>query len=222
VAALTGAGVLVLVAIVLGAVFLAGGGSDTNRTLPGVTAPSGSTGSSDGSGSSGSSGGAGSSSGSSGTASGTGAATPAGWTDYTDPQYGWHLAVPPGFSRSSSGGANQTDFRDGQGRLMRVEIAPQAHASAIGDWRSYEPSFARQVGSYQRIRIEPADGGDGSQAADWEFTFTDGGARLHVLNRGVVDGRTAHALYWQTPASSWDSSQQLRDQIFATFQPPPQ
>jgi hypothetical protein len=43
-----------------------------------------------------------------------------------------------------------------------------------------------------------------------------------VLNRGVVDGRTAHALYWQTPDSSWDSSVELRDQIFSTFTPPPQ
>lgn len=148
---------------------------------------------------------------------------PAGWQTYHDSQFGWSIGVPPGFQRSSGGTTNQTDFRNpSTGELLRVEIAPQAHASAIGDWRSYEPTFARQVSNYQRIRMDPADGGDGTRAADWEFLFSDGGARLHVLNRGAIDGRSAHALYWQTRDSLWASSQQMRDTAFSTFQPPPQ
>jgi hypothetical protein len=166
--------------------------------------------------------GTGSSASPSASANGVGAATPAGWQTYRDSKFGWSIAVPPGFTRRSDGTTNQTDFRDGTGRLLRVEIAPQAHASAIGDWRTYEPTFARQVSDYTRIRMVPADGADGVRAADWEFTFSDGGAALHVLNRGVIDGKSAHALYWQTPDSSWASSTALRDQIFATFQPPPQ
>ena len=213
---LLGIGALVVVAVVTLALILAGG-NDRPTAVPGVPAPS--AGSSAGT----SSGGSGSSPSSSASpSSGTGAAVPAGWQSYRDSTFGWSIAVPPEFTRSKGGTTNQTDFRDSTGRLLRVEIAPQAHASAIGDWRSYEPSFARTVSNYQRIRIEPADGGTGTRAADWEFTFNDGGSDLHVLNRGVVDGRTAHALYWQTPDSSWSGSTALRDQIFSTFQPPPQ
>ena len=130
--------------------------------------------------------------------------------------------MPPGFTRAEGRNANQTDFRNADGILLRVEIAPKANASAIGDWRRYEPTFAKQVSNYQRIRIDPADGGDGTRIADWEFTFQGGSTELHVLNQGKIDGVSAHALYWQTPQGVWDSSQQLREQVFATFQPPPQ
>jgi hypothetical protein len=215
--------VLVVVAV-LAVVLLTRGGNDRTPTaVPGVPAPS--AGGSD-NGTSGGSGSTGSSSGSSGSSStgpagGTGAAIPAGWQTYHNSRYGWSIGVPPGFAQTSGQTSTQVDFREaGTGRMLRVDIAPQAHASAIGDWRSYEPVFARQVSGYQRIRLEPADGADGVRAADWEFTFNGGSTRLHVLNRGVIDGRSAHALYWQTPDNSWASSEQLRDQIFATFQPP--
>jgi hypothetical protein len=182
--------------------------------------PSASAGSDSSSGSGSGSGSTNGSTPSAGASAGT-AAIPAGW-QVQNGNSGWSIAVPPGFTRAQGRTANQTDFRNADGILLRVEIAPKANASAIGDWRSYEPSFARQVSDYQRIRIDPADGGDGTQIADWEFTFRGGNSQLHVLNQGKIDGRSAHALYWQTPESAWDSSQQLREQIFATFQPPPQ
>jgi hypothetical protein len=214
---LLGAVALVAVGLVALVVVLTGGKDEPNA-VPGVPATARS-GASPGTSSGGSSSGPSASAASN---AGTGAATPAGWQNYHNSRFGWSIAIPPGFTQSASRG-NQVDFRDSStGRLLRVEIAPQANASAIGDWRTYEPTFARQVSSYQRIRLEPADGADGVRAADWEFLFRDGGTNLHVLNRGVIDGRSAHALYWQTPDSSWTSSLQLRDQIFSTFQPPAQ
>jgi eukaryotic-like serine/threonine-protein kinase len=199
---------------VVALVLVLSGGKNTPRAVPGVPAGAATPGASAGS--------AAPSASSTALANGTGAAVPAGWQAYRNPKFGWSIAVPPEFSRSGGAGVNQVDFRDNAGRLLRVEIAPKANASAIGDWRKYEPTFARQVSNYQRVRIDPADGADGVRAADWEFMFRDGGADLHVLNRGVIDGESAHALYWQTPDSSWTSSQQLRDQIFSTFQPPAQ
>jgi hypothetical protein len=215
-----GAGALVVVAIVALALVLAngkGGGSDP-KAVPGVPAPSVGPASPAGQSGTGSAGPTSSAS----PSSGTGAAIPAGWQQYHDSRYGWTIGVPPGFTRSTGQSSRQVDFRDGRGRLLRIEINPKADPSALGDWQTYAPTFARQVSDYQQIRMEPIDGGNGSRAADWEFTFRNGGATLHVLNRGVVDGRTAHALYWQTPDSSWSDSTALRDQVFSTFQPPAQ
>ena len=119
--------------------------------------------------------------------------------------------------------SNQVDLRaPATGRLLRIDIGAQAHPSAISDWYSYEPIFAAQVQGYQRIRISPSDGGNGSRSADWEFTFRSGSATLHAVDRGVVDGRTAHALYWQTTDSDWAASQQQFEQLAASFVPPPQ
>ncbi|MDQ1673675.1 MAG: eukaryotic-like serine/threonine-protein kinase [Frankiaceae bacterium] len=213
---LLGAVALALVVLLVGALLLLrGNGSSPSPTADPSTAPSAPSASA----SAPTTAGSGSAAPSAGSSSGT--LVPAGW-QVQNGSRGWSIAVPPGFTRSEGRSANQTDFRNADGILLRVEIAPQANASAIGDWRSYEPTFARQVSNYQRVRIDPADGGDGTQKADWEFTFSGGSSQLHVLNQGKIDGRSAHALYWQTPESVWNGSQQLREQIFATFQPPPQ
>lgn len=151
------------------------------------------------------------------------AAVPAGWQTYSNPRYGWSIAHPAGWSVGSGITADQVDLRDSAtGRLLRVEIGAQAHPSAINDWYSYEPAFARQVQDYRRIRISPSDGGNGNRSADWEFTFRSGSVTLHALDRGVVDGRTAHALYWQTTESDWAASQQQFEQLAGSFVPPPQ
>jgi len=151
------------------------------------------------------------------------AAVPAGWQTYNNSRYGWTIAHPAGWSAGSGITADQVDLRDPTtGRLLRVEIGVQAHASAINDWYSYEPAFARQVQDYRRIRISPSDGGNGNRSADWEFTFRSGSVTLHALDRGVVDGRTAHALYWQTTESDWPASQQQFEQLAGSFVPPPQ
>jgi len=151
------------------------------------------------------------------------AVVPAGSQTYRNPRYGWSVAQPAGWSAGQGITADQVDLRDPTtGRLLRIEIGAQAHPSAIADWYSYEPTFARQVSGYQRIRISPSDGGTGKQSADWEFTFRSGSVTLHVLDRGVVDGKTAHALYWQTTDADWAASQPQFQQLAASFVPPPQ
>jgi hypothetical protein len=56
-------------------------------------------------------------------------------------------------------------------------------------------------------------------AADWEFTYVDGGAALHALARAVVvDGHT-YALFFQTHTDTWDDSKSLQRRLLATFRP---
>lgn len=150
-------------------------------------------------------------------------AVPAGWQTYRNPRYGWTVAHPPNWSVGPGISSDQVDLRDpATSRLLRVEIGAQAHPSAIADWYSYEPVFAQKVQGYQRIKIAPSDGGNGTRSADWEFTFRSGSVTLHVLDRGVVDGKTAHALYWQTTDSDWAASQQQFQQLASSFVPPVQ
>jgi eukaryotic-like serine/threonine-protein kinase len=62
---------------------------------------------------------------------------------------------------------------------------------------------------------------DYADAADWEYTYTSGGATLHAINRGFVlnDRSRAYALNFQTREPQWAGSRELFDQMAASFQP---
>ena len=74
--------------------------------------------------------------------------------------------------------------------------------------------------NYQQIRMENVDY-RGYDAADWEYTYTSGGATLHAVNRGFVlaDRSAAFALNFQTREGDWASSREIFDQMAASFQP---
>jgi hypothetical protein len=55
---------------------------------------------------------------------------------------------------------------------------------------------------YQRVRIEAVS--YFMKAADWEFSYLRGGARVHVNNRGFITSPTrAYGMWWSTPDSRW-------------------
>jgi hypothetical protein len=61
-------------------------------------------------------------------------------------------------------------------------------------------------------------------AAEWEFTYEDGGAQLHAIDLGFIvptEGEgTGMALFFQTHEEDWTSSQELFEQLKAGFQAP--
>lgn len=142
---------------------------------------------------------------------------PAGWTTYTAGQ-GWTLAHPPGFTVSNFQG--QTQLRDpATGRTLRVDTTSSPKSDPVADWQRQSQAFAGSHSNYREIQIVKASY-RAYNAADWEFTYTDGGSALHVLNRGfVVNDHRAYALYWQTRGADWTGARSLYDQIAATFQP---
>ena len=195
---------LVLVALAVGAgLFLAfsgGGGGPSTTPAPShstghspATRPSASTGSS------------------------TGAPVPAGYRRYTDPTLGWSVAVPKGWQATPA--SDGTQLRDPVSHAyLLVDTRYPAGSSAKGAWEDEERMFAASHAAYQRLRLENVDY-RGLDAADWEFLYTDAGARLHALDRGMVVGDRGYGLFFQTHADDWSKDQSILRTIWRTFRP---
>jgi hypothetical protein len=151
-----------------------------------------------------------------------GPSLPKGWTRYRDPSVGYTVGIPSNWTRAAGPTASTTDFRDPYvRRFFRVDSTSAPQASALVAWQGYEASFRTSVQNYHRVRLAPADGGDGSHQADWEFTFRADGVDYHALDRGLVVNGRGYALYWQTEEAAWQSSTTLRERLFAQFTPAP-
>ena len=145
-------------------------------------------------------------------------AVPAGWSTFTEPAEGWSIGVPPGFAQSTYRGT-QVQLRDPRTRrTLRVDWTGDAGPSALEAWRAFSPQLAQVLSGYQEQRLEEVDF-QGLDAADLEFTYTDSGADLRVLDRRIVakDGGQAVALYWQTRAADFPASLEVFEQMASTF-----
>jgi serine/threonine protein kinase len=137
---------------------------------------------------------------------------------YTDPQTGFTIAYPKGWSIRTDG--TLTDFRDpGTGAYLRVDHIEPPGPSPEGAWFELEKSFAAENDNYQRIRIEPTTY-NGYRAAIWEFTYNSGGAQLHVVDLGFITPRYGFALYFQTRAGDWDRMQSTFQAFKDSFKAP--
>lgn len=144
------------------------------------------------------------------------APTPAGWVRYRDPA-GWSVAHPAQWRQTRLGEQGIDFVEPGTGSYLHVETSTTAPASVLQDWESQEQSLAPRVSNFARIALTPADGGDGTRAADWEFRFGLAGSALHAVDRGLVSDGTGYTLYWQTPAAAWDGSQATLAALFSSF-----
>jgi hypothetical protein len=126
--------------------------------------------------------------------------------------------VPAGWRVDHSG--SSTFFRDPTGgRYLQVDTKYPAGPSAKGAWEDQERSFRASHANYQRITLDSVSWRNYPDVADWEFTYTSGGATLHAVDRGAVVGGRGYGLFFQTHADQWQSSQQLLQQIYGTFEP---
>jgi hypothetical protein len=143
---------------------------------------------------------------------------PSGWVTHSDD--GWTVAVPPSYTPGFFNGFPQ--YKDkATGRTLRVSTtAPGGGKSdAVQDRRVQAAAFAAKHDNYREIAIAKADY-RGLEAADWEFTYDDGGASLHALSRVfVVDGR-GYSLFFQTRSTDdWTAARADFDKIAAAFRP---
>jgi hypothetical protein len=103
------------------------------------------------------------------------------------------------------------------GRYVLIATRYPAGSSAVGAWRDSEQSFRATHPSYSRIRLETVFVAGVKDAADWEFTYTDGGAALHALDHAIVVGSRGYAV--QSHTDEWAASQSLFQRVMASFQP---
>lgn len=145
-------------------------------------------------------------------------AAPAGWTSYRDPQLGWTVSVPKGWTQSTA--SDGTRFTDpAGGRYLLVATRYPAGSSAVGAWEDSERAFQSSHADYQRIRLEGIDVTGARDAADWEFTYSENGAALHAIDRAMVFGNRGYALYFQTHTDQWAASQSMWETLQDAFAP---
>jgi hypothetical protein len=142
---------------------------------------------------------------------------PEDWTRYVDQAEGWSIGVPPGYERSVYRGS-QIQFRDDAARRsLRIDYSADPAPSALQAAQAFSPQLDAVLGDYQELRVQEVDY-KRLDAADLEFTYFDR-TELRVLDRTVVsaDGSAEFGLYWQVPASDWEDSLAVFEQIAQTF-----
>ena len=148
----------------------------------------------------------------SGNAPPTGAdvAAPAGFTRYTDPIDGFSLVVPAGW-RPVRSKETLVDFDDPtSSRFLRIDTSDHALPDPYQNWIDYERQFRQGKPDYQLIgirRVPDYRPDEGWTTADWEFML----GSTHVLDRNIrVSASRAHAIYWSTPQSQWNTADSRR------------
>ncbi|BCJ46387.1 hypothetical protein GCM10010168_60260 [Actinoplanes ianthinogenes] len=144
---------------------------------------------------------------------------PDGWVEYRD-STGFSVYVPKGWTTSKKPGATMRYWRDGKGHVLGIDQTDHPRSNPVKDWQTQRNARVRggDFPGYAEIKIAPVD--YFTKAADWEFTFNNGG-RQHVNNRGVVtSAHQAYGFWFQTPAADWDQYRHdVLDVVFASFVP---
>ncbi|WP_229075572.1 serine/threonine-protein kinase [Actinoplanes sp. DH11] len=139
-----------------------------------------------------------------------------GWEEYKD-STGYSVYVPVGWTHRQEG---TIDYFRGDGKVLGIDQTNKPKSNPVADWRS-QSDYRVSRGdfpNYDEVKIASVKYFE--KAADWEFTFTRGGTRQHVNNRGVVvSSRKAYGFYWQTKDSEWDAARKDLQLIFDSFVP---
>lgn len=129
--------------------------------------------------------------------------------------------MPTGWRTSVRGDGRTVATAPGGFPDLLIELQAKAGQSAIGAWRDLEPTVRLDTDGYRLLSIRPADGGDGTTAAIWEFTFTSGGRTIHVIDLGMIRNGHGYALRWRVPDDGWQAAVAQLRTIVGTFRPGP-
>lgn len=141
---------------------------------------------------------------------------PADWRTFTIGDTGFVVDHPPGWEEIPLG-ATQADLRDPlSGTYLRVGWTDTPGPSPEGAWEELSNSFGASHTDYDEIRIDPTRF-KGYDAAEWEYTYSEGGAQLHAIDLGFVTGDLGFALNLQTHEEDWDTSRKLWRTLKASF-----
>ncbi|MFF7448527.1 MULTISPECIES: protein kinase [unclassified Streptomyces] len=131
---------------------------------------------------------------------------------------GYSIGLPAGwkFQTSASAGDRFTG-PDGQKLLVAWTSTPKG--DPVADWKSQERYMVRS--QYDRVRIAKVDY-RGWLAADWEFTYVEGGTKYRTIDRGfVVNDHLGYALMYTAKAANWgsESRKDTWQTLAKTFEP---
>ncbi|MYX26343.1 protein kinase [Streptomyces sp. SID8381] len=120
-------------------------------------------------------------------------------TTYKSP-HGYSIGLPEGWKYAYAADAGDR-FTGPDGQKLLVAWTSTPKSDPVADWKNQERSMIRP--HYKVIRIEKV-GYRGWNAADWEFTYTDGGTTYRSVDRGfVTDSTHGYALMYTAKADDW-------------------
>ncbi|MFB7360116.1 serine/threonine-protein kinase [Streptomyces gardneri] len=155
---------------------------------------------------------------------GIGAQLPAGYTLVTHAKLHFSMALPATYEpRSIPGYALGVIFSE-SGGFPRVQVdfndSPKDNAQSA--WELAKAGVAVTSQDYDHIGIRSVAYQGYPTVADWEFTRTQKGMKVRVLNRGFkVDDTHGYSIMITCKADEWDGAEcrTLRETAFATFSP---
>ncbi|WP_405732547.1 serine/threonine protein kinase [Streptomyces sp. NBC_00028] len=125
---------------------------------------------------------------------------------------GYSIGLPKGWKFQSSGSAGDR-FTGPEGQKLLVAWTSTPKGDPVADWKNQEQYMVRSA--YQRVRIAEVDY-RGWLAADWEFTYTEGGTKYRTIDRGfVVNDHLGYALMYTAKAANWGT--ELRKDTWRTL-----
>jgi len=153
------------------------------------------------------------------------------------------LNLPAADDKGKGGDGKGGDGKGGDGKgkpgkdAGATAASPSAAASSSSDSPSPSPSpsaspdaasasaaapspSAAGLAGYQRLALEPTDGGDGSTSAKLEWREPYSGGRLHLLAQAKNDGGRLYTVLLVAPDDQWDALQSTFATITASFQYP--
>ncbi|AIV34655.1 MULTISPECIES: serine/threonine-protein kinase [unclassified Streptomyces] len=131
---------------------------------------------------------------------------------------GYRIGLPDGWKFASTGSAGDR-FTGPRGQKLLVAWTSTPKGDPVADWKNQERYMVRS--NYEKIRIEKV-GYRGWNAADWEFTYTDGGTKYRTVDRGfVVNDHQGYALMYTAKAADWgeDLRRDTWRTLSKTFEP---
>jgi serine/threonine protein kinase len=148
-----------------------------------------------------------------------GPSDPSEWVTYTDGATGFSIRHPREWGVRRSGSV--TDFVDPErpGTYLRVDHVQPPAASPVDAWRAQERSLSTRYENYRRLQLEPTTFQE-HPAAVWEFTYSDSGVDLHVLDLGFVTDRYGFAVNFQTREADWSRLAPVFEAFKAGFRAP--
>ncbi|SEO17784.1 Serine/threonine protein kinase [Actinacidiphila rubida] len=137
-------------------------------------------------------------------------AVPAGWHVVTIASAHYSLALPPGWKQLKTVEAGAGAVFGIPGHTfpqVLVDFTPTPGKDAAAQWRTNEPGVGSHTPGYQFLSIKPVSYRNYPTAADWEFTRSGDGSRVHVRNRGFVVDRThGYAIMVSLPVDQWNGA----------------
>ncbi|MFF1485694.1 serine/threonine-protein kinase [Streptomyces sp. NPDC058319] len=114
---------------------------------------------------------------------------------------GFSIGLPEGWKYKTTGSSGAR-FTGPHGQKLLVAWTSTPKDDPVADWKSQEAYMVRS--GYHKVRIEKVDYREWN-AADWEFTYTEGGTGYRAVDRGfVVDDKHGYALMYTAEAADWD------------------